>query len=76
MTLPVPATPAQRLETAKAWLRARGAYVLEATGRRQWRRDFRVPAAAVPARRRSFDGGTAGRLTAARSEEHTSELQS
>lgn len=70
MTLPVqtpstPTTPQARLVAAQEWLRARGAYVLEATGRRQWRRDFRAPAPPVPARRRSFDGGTAGRLTAA-----------
>jgi len=59
--VPVPA--AARLESAKDWLRARRGYVLENTGRREWRRDFRVPA--KPARRRNFDAGTVGRLTAA-----------
>ena len=54
---------AAKLAAAQDWLRARGAYVLERTGRREWRRDFR--AAATPDRRRNFDAGTVGRLTAA-----------
>ena len=59
---PVVAPHAAKLAAAQEWLRARGAYVLERTAGRQWRRDFRAPAVA---RRRNFDAGTVGRLTAA-----------
>lgn len=59
--LPAAVPHAAKLAAAQDWLRARNGYTYERTRGRAWHRDFRAPAG----RRRSFDAGVAGRLTAA-----------